>query len=66
MISKETVISDLVNNGDGTRSMIAEVNVYLDGVLKWQDSRSYFTFPDTMTNQEIIDSLNANEYSIYY
>ncbi len=66
MITKETVLVEKVSNGDGTTSMIAEVNVYVGGVLKWQDSRSPFTFPDSMTDQEIIDSLNANEYSMYY
>lgn len=66
MITKETVLVEKVNNGDGTRSMIAEVNVYVDGVFKWQDSRSFFTFADTMTDQDVIDYLTANEYSRYF
>jgi len=51
---------------DGIVSVIAECNEYLDGVRVNQLSRSPFTFPDTMTDQEIIDSIAANEYKIYF
>jgi hypothetical protein len=53
-------------DGNGNVNLIAECNGYVDGVLKMQFSRSPFTYPDTMTDQEIIDSLRANEYSIYF
>lgn len=51
--------------GDGTMWLIAECNVYENNVRVAQLSRSPFVFPDTMTDQEIIDSLWLNEYSIY-
>lgn len=51
--------------GDGTVWVIAECNGYVNGVFKTQFSRSRFVYPDTMTDQEIIDSLWLNEYSIY-
>lgn len=66
MITKQIDLVEKVDNGDGTRSCIAELNVFVDGVFKWQDSRSPFTFSDTMTDQDIIDSLTANEYSRYF
>lgn len=65
MITKQIDLVEKVDNGDGTRSCVAEINVFVDGVFKWQDSRSRFTFADTMTDQEIIDSLWLNEYSRY-
>lgn len=66
MITKEISLVEKVDNGDGTRSCVAELNVYVDDIFKWQDSRSLFTFPDTMTDQDIIDYLTANEYSRYF
>lgn len=55
------------DNGDGTVSMIAELEVYTDNmVFSHHDSRSKFTFSNTMTDQDIVDYLIANEYSIYY
>jgi hypothetical protein len=66
MITKEIYLVEKVINGDATVSMIAELCVYKDGVFNHHDSRSPFTFPDTMTDQEIIDSLTANEYSRYF
>lgn len=55
-----------MNNGDGTVSMIAELSVYKNGVFIYHDSRSLFTFTDTMSDQDIIDYLTANEYSRYF
>lgn len=52
--------------GDGTVWLIAECNVYENNVRIAQLSRSPFVFPDTMTDQEIIDYLISNEYSRYY
>jgi len=66
MMTQEIHLVEKVVNGDGTVSMIAELCVYKDGVFSHHDSRSPFTFPDTMTDQEIIDSLILNEYSRYY
>lgn len=66
MITKEILLVEKVTNGDATVSMIAELCVYKDGIFSHHDSRSLFTFPDTMTDQEIIDSLTANEYSRYF
>ncbi len=48
-----------------TVQLIAECNGYVNGVLKIQFSRSPFEFSNELTDQEIIDSLWANEYSIY-
>lgn len=64
---KQINLVDKVDNGDGTISMIAEAAEYFDDMrFSHHNSRSPFTFPDTMTDQEIIDHLIANEYSIYY
>lgn len=63
-MDKQIELFEKVINGD-TQSVIAECNGYVNGVLKIQFSRSRFVFPDTMTDQEIIDSLWLNEYSIY-
>jgi hypothetical protein len=49
----------------GYVNLIAECNKYEDDVLVKQFSRSPFTFPDTVTDQDIIDSIAQNEYSIY-
>jgi len=47
--------------------MIVECNEY-DGndKLVEQFSRSPFTFPTSMSDTEIIDSIKSNEYSIYF
>lgn len=66
MITKEIHLVEKVNNGDGTVSMIAELCVHIDGIFNHHDSRSPFTFSDTMTDQDIIDYLTANEYSKYF
>jgi hypothetical protein len=66
MITQEIHLVEKVNNGDGTVSMIAELCVYKNGVFNHHDSRSPFTFDDTMTDQDIIDYLIVNEYSRYF
>ena len=66
MTTQEIHLVEKVVNGDGTVTMIAELCVHVNGLFSHHDSRSPFTFPDTMTDQEIIDSLTANEYSRYY
>ena len=66
MITQEIHLVEKVNNGDGTINMIAELSVYKNGVFNHHDSRSPFTFADTMTDQDIIDYLTANEYSTYF
>lgn len=66
MITKEINLVSKVDNGDGTVSMIAELSVSVDGVFSHHDSRSPFTFADTMTDQDIKDYLTANEYSRYF
>lgn len=52
-------------SADGFINLIAECNKYEGEELVKQFSRSPFVFPDTMTDQDIIDSLSQNEYSIY-
>lgn len=48
-------------------SLIAECNMYDENEVNInQLSRSPFIFPNTMTDEEIINSLQINEYSIYY
>jgi hypothetical protein len=54
------------SDGNGNVNLIAECNGYIDGFRSIQFSRSAFTFPDTMTDQQIIDYLMTNEYSIYF
>lgn len=47
--------------------LIAECNVYNENnEMIRQCSRSPFVFPDGMTDAEIIESLQQNEYSIYF
>jgi hypothetical protein len=48
-----------------TWNLIAECNGYINGVRVIQFSRSPFVFSNQLTDQEIIDSLWENEYSIY-
>jgi hypothetical protein len=48
-----------------TFQLIAECNGYENGVRVIQFSRSPFVFSNQLTDQEIIDSLWENEYSIY-
>lgn len=64
-MTKIIELVEKVNNGDGTRSMIAECNSYQNGVRIAQYSRSPFTFSDTMSDQDIIDYLWLHQYSIY-
>ena len=64
-MNKTIELFEKVNRGDGTQSLIAECNGYENGIMVIQFSRSPFVFVDTMTDQEIIDSLWLNEYSIY-
>jgi hypothetical protein len=52
---------------DSEIHLIAECNVYNENnEMIRQCSRSPFVFPDTMTDAEIIESLQTNEYSIYF
>jgi hypothetical protein len=57
-------LKEKVDNGT-TVSLIAECNGYENDELAHQFSRSPFVFSNELTDQEIIDSLWANEYSIY-
>lgn len=48
-------------------TLIAECNQYDDyGKLTRQFSRSPFTFPSSMTDEQIIASLRNNEYSGFF
>jgi len=52
---------------DNMISVVAECNIYDENdVMIKQLSRSPFIFPNTMTDEEIITSIQANEYSIYF
>lgn len=52
---------------DNMISVIAECNVYNEnGIRINQLSRSPFIFPNTMSDTEIINSIQTNEYSIYF
>lgn len=66
MITQEIHLVEKVDNSNGTVTMIAELCVHNNGLFSHHDSRSPFTFADTMTDQEIIDYLTANEYSRYF
>ena len=64
---KQINLVDKVDNGNGTVSLIAEAAEYFDDmVFSHHNSRSPFTFSDTMTDQEIIDYLIQNDYAKYY
>jgi len=63
-MNKIIELKEKVDTGT-TFKLIAECNGYVNGVLKMQFSRSPFEFSNELTDQEIIDSLWANEYSIY-
>jgi hypothetical protein len=58
-------IVQLVDNGNGTQSIIAECNGYVDGERVTQFSRSPFTFSISLTIEEMITHLWENQYSIY-
>jgi len=52
---------------DNMISLIAECNIYDEnGVRTKQLSRSPFIFSNIMTDEEIIESIKANEYNIYF
>ena len=51
---------------DTTISLIAECNVYDNNNRIEQLSRSPFSFPNTMSDEEIIISIQTNEYNIYF
>jgi len=52
---------------DNMNFVIAECNVYnSDNVRVQQLSRSPFIFPNTMSDEEIINSIQTNEYSNYF
>lgn len=47
--------------------VIAECNVYDENNIRInQLSRSPFIFPNTMGDEEIINSIQTNEYKIYF
>jgi len=47
-------------------NLIAELNVYELGVQVGQWSRSPFSFPSGMPDQDIIDSIQQNQYAHYF
>jgi hypothetical protein len=63
-MSKIIELVEKVDTGT-TWQLIAECNGYINGVRVIQFSRSPFEFSNELTDQEIIDSLWENEYSIY-
>lgn len=64
-MTKEILLVERVNNSDQTISLIAECNGYENDVRVMQFSRSPFSFADTITDQEIIEFLWANDYAKY-
>ena len=46
--------------------LIAELNIYELGVPVAQWSRSPFSFPSGMPDQDIIDSIQQNQYAHYF
>lgn len=64
-----TRVVELINKVsiDGQVTFLAECNDYNElGIKVQQLSRSPFTFPDTMTDEEIIDIIKNNEYKLYF
>ena len=61
-------IIELVNKTDnGVQiDLIAELNIYELGVHVAQWSRSPFSFPSGMPDQDIIDSIQQNQYAHYF
>jgi len=64
-MTKDILLVEKVDNLNGTISMIAECNGYVDGVRVIQFSRSPFMFADTLSDAEIITFLWENEYAKY-
>ena len=65
-MTKTILLEEKVANDGGTISLIAALAVYDEnGRFTHHMCRSPFTFPDTMTDQEIIDYLWANDYAKY-
>jgi hypothetical protein len=63
-MNKVIEIFEKVDTGT-TWKLIAECNGYVNNVRVVQFSRSPFEFSNELTDQEIIDSIWENEYSIY-
>lgn len=63
-MTKQIELYEKVDTGT-TLKFIAECNAYENGVRVIQFSRSPFEFSNQLSDQEIIDSLWENEYSIY-
>lgn len=47
------------------KHLIAEYNLYNNGILVQQLSRSPFVYPSTMTDEEIIEDIRIKYYYIY-
>jgi len=58
-------LKNKVDNGLGRLDLVAECNEYDGDVIVQQLSRTKFVFGSDQTDQEIIDYLWANDYSIY-
>ena len=55
-----------VADGNGNVNLIAECNVYENGVRVAQLSRSPFTFSATMIDDDIKQAIQNGEYAIYF
>lgn len=65
-MTKQILLEDRVNNPNDTITVIAALAVYDDnGVFVQHMSRSPFSFANTISDQEIIDFLWANDYAKY-
>lgn len=58
-------LKNKVDNGLGRLDLVAECNEYDGDVIVQQLSRTKFVFGSDQTDQEIIDYLWQNDYSIY-
>lgn len=66
MIERRIVLVEK-QNLEGVVKLIAECNDYdINNNIIKQLSRSPFEFPDTMTDEEIINNLQVGSYSIYF
>jgi hypothetical protein len=64
-MTKEILILQRIDNGDGTDSVEASYSIYENTDELHQGARAWFQFDTTLTDSEIIDWLVNNDYKQY-
>lgn len=66
-MTNELSIEDRINNGDGTVNCIGYFRqIEDDGVTINWGVRAHYTFPETMTDNDIINYLKETDFKQYY